>query len=224
MTGAAASQAIAQNTPVQLPPVESARGLPVPTPALKRAPKPITWVAFQKKYLDREDGYKYEWVNGLVEKTKRSMDKTQLYILRTLQAYFRQLLNAEKAHGELVSEPDLFFMENHRRPDIAWLTDAQIDRLAYDSRDVPAFIIEVISSNDQINKVQKKMLNYRESGVQVVWHVFPTLGLVHVYSGENLDAMQVRSGDQLCSAAPVLPDFAISVSDILKKPIAPPAG
>jgi Uma2 family endonuclease len=224
MTGAAASQAIAQNTPVQLPPVEGARGLPVPTPTLKQAPKPITWEAFQKKYLDREDAYKYEWVNGLVEKTKRSMDKTQLYILRALQDFFIDLKIQKKASGHLISEPDLFFLLNHRRPDIAWLTDAQIDRLAYDSKDVPAFIIEVISSNDQINKVQKKMLNYRESGVQVVWHVFPTLGLVHVYSGENLDAMQVRSGDQLCSAAPVLPDFAISVSDILKKPIAPPAG
>lgn len=32
-------------------------------------PKLISWEAFEKKYLSREDRFKYEWVNGTVEKT-----------------------------------------------------------------------------------------------------------------------------------------------------------
>ena len=33
--------------------------------------KPITWEQFEKKYLWREDGYLYEWLNGQVERTSR---------------------------------------------------------------------------------------------------------------------------------------------------------
>lgn len=33
--------------------------------------KSISWADFQKKYLSREDNYKYEWLNGIVEKTNR---------------------------------------------------------------------------------------------------------------------------------------------------------
>lgn len=46
------------------------------TPAVAGKGRRISWEDFKRKYLSREDGYKYEWVNGAVEKTKRSMDKT----------------------------------------------------------------------------------------------------------------------------------------------------
>ncbi len=182
--------------------------------------KPISWEAFQRKYLSREDGYKYEWVGGMVEKTQRAMDKTQLYMLRNIQKLFRQLLQEGKVQGELISEPDLFFLVNHRRPDICWLTDAQIDSLADpDAYEVPTFLIEVISTNDQINKVKKKMVNYREAGVKVVWHIFPQLKQVDVYSGTRLSQMTVCDGDQICSAAPALPGFEMSVNAIFYQPV-----
>ena len=37
------------------------------------SPKRITWADFEKKYLSREDAFKYEWVNGIVEKTPRNL-------------------------------------------------------------------------------------------------------------------------------------------------------
>lgn len=51
---------------------------PLVLPAVNGKKQHISWPDFQKKYLSREDGYKYEWVNGAVEKTRHSMDKTQL--------------------------------------------------------------------------------------------------------------------------------------------------
>ncbi len=181
-------------------------------------PKFIAWEAFQRKYLSREDLYKYEWVNGTVEKTKRSMDKTQLYIQYNLQTLFRQFLADSKVEGELIAEPDLFFLKNHRRPDIAWLTKPQIYNLAEpNAYEVPAFVIEVISSGDQIEKVREKMLNYRDAGVQVVWHIFPKHRQVDVYNGKKLNEMVTYSGNDTCSAAPALPNFKIPVSAIFKK-------
>lgn len=178
----------------------------------------ITRENFEKKYLNRKDGYKYEWADGVVEKTKRTMDKKQIFMLINLLAHFKLLESKGKVFGYLVPEVDLIFLDKYRRPDIAWLTTEQAYNLADpNARDVPAFVIEVISTNDQINLVKKKMANYRDAGVKVVWHIFPELQQVDVYTGPNLNHMTTFVGDEICTAAPVLPDFAISVNDIFKK-------
>lgn len=179
----------------------------------------ISWEDFQKEYLVREDGYTYEWLDGKVEKTPNSMDKKQLYILLNLMNYFYSLKFSKKLDGSLISEADLHFLKNHRRPDICWLTDEQIGLLAEDANEVPALIMEVISTNDMMNRVAAKMQDYRAAGVQVVWHIFPEHQQVHVYSGKNLDKMLVCSDDAICSAAPVLPAFQIKVNTIFEKPV-----
>lgn len=190
--------------------------------AKKTSPKPrkrkgISWEAFQEKYLTREDGYKYEWLNGIVEKTPYSMDKSQLYILRNLLDFFMKLKFTGKISGQLMPEADLFFQENHRRPDVCWLADEQIDRLARGEYEVPAFVIEVVSNNDKINKVAHKMQDYRAAKVKAVWHILPDHEEVHVYAGENLEQMSVCSGDKECSAAPALPGFVMPAKDIFRK-------
>ncbi len=190
-------------------------------PATSGKIRHISWDEFQNKYLTREDAYKYEWLNGEVEKTKRTMDYTQLFILRNLLKVFRSLLATDKCDGELMSEGDMFFVENHRRPDIFYLTDAQIARTAYGENQVPEFVVEVISNNDQMNPVHRKMQNYRAAGVKVVWHIFPKIEEIHIYTGENLDTMMVCRGEKMCSAAPVLPDFIVSAKDIFTKPPKP---
>ncbi|MDO8366568.1 MAG: Uma2 family endonuclease [Saprospiraceae bacterium] len=189
------------------------------TPVAKKVPRLIKWSEFEKRYLSREDGYKYEWINGRVEKTEYTMNPTQLYIQRNLTALFRSFLNADKVHGELLAEPDLFFFpEVHRCPDLAWLTNPQIDRLAQEGTiEIPAFVIEVISTRDAAQKIVDKMRHYRTAGVQVVWLIYPIQKEVHVYSSQNLESMTVCMGEKICSAAPALPAFAFPVSDIFKK-------
>ncbi len=188
-----------------------------PNQAVKAQPY-ISWEAFKKKYLSREDGYKYEWLNGIVEKTKRTMDKMQLYILRNLLEKMRTLQFNKQVDGELIPEGDLFFLDKHRRPDIAFLTNDQIELAADDKLDTaPKFVIEVISNTDAINRVNKKMQNYRAAGVKVVWHIFPQDKEVQIYCGDNLDTVYIKRGDAICSAEPVLPDFKLSVNDIFKR-------
>jgi len=207
-----------QATAIQKSPVIATR----PKPANGTGGERVSWEEFQRKYADREDGYKYEWVDGMVEKTKRTMDRMQSYILLNLLDYFDQLKLEGKVTGRLYPEIELFFRANYRRPDIAWFTKEQIYSLADpEARDIPAFVIEIISSNDQINKVKKKIVNYRDAGVKVVWHIFPQLEQVDVYTGERLNQMTTLEGDEICSAAPALPAFALSVHDIFKKSTKP---
>lgn len=187
--------------------------------AVRKEPRRITWAEFERKYLTREDGFKYEWTNGIVEKSTYAMNPNQLYIQRNLTALFRALLYAGKVHGELLAETDLFFAPKvHRRPDMAWLTNPQVDRLTQIGViEIPAFVIEVVSTNDVAEKIVEKMHLYRIAGVQVVWHIYPIQKEVHVYSGENLESMTVCVGEKVCSAAPALPEFAFAAAEIFKK-------
>ena len=178
----------------------------------------ISWTTFEKKYLIREDGYRYEWLDGTIEKTKK-MNKTQLFILRNLQDFFMKLKFDEKVKGQLIAEADLFFGKHHRRPDICWLTDKQIDKLSQGEYEIPAFIIEVISTNDMMNNVEDKMNDYRIAGVQVVWQIFPNQKAVHIYTGKNLKDMEVHTENMLCSAAPALKHFKIRIPAIFERKV-----
>ena len=180
------------------------------------SPKSISWVEFEKKFLSLEDGFKYEWVNGIVEKTLRAMNQNQYYLLDNLEAFLYQLKSQYPITGKFNTEIDTFFLDKvHRRPDCAYFTDAQRKLMAQSINQIPKFVIEVVSSRDQINAVHKKMQNYRDADVEVVWHIFPLLNEIHVYKGFS---MSICKGDMLCSAEPVIPNFLISVNDVFKKP------
>ncbi|MCB9035288.1 MAG: Uma2 family endonuclease [Lewinellaceae bacterium] len=192
----------------------SAAKNPLPPPKKSKA---VSWEAFQKKFLTREDSYKYEWLNGVVEKTPYNINRFYLFIFRNLLLHFRKLRREGIGKGQLISGADLFFLENHRRPDICWLTDEQIDRLAENEYEVPAFVIEVISNKDMMNKVVHKMQDYRAAGVKVVWHILPAYEEVHVYTGDNLEQMVVCTKEKECSAAPALPEFALPAKEVFEK-------
>lgn len=78
------------------------------------------------------------------------------------------------------------------------------------------FVVEVISPHSLMIPTYKRMNTYRDASVKVVWHILPEVKQVHVYSGNYLDSMIVCTGKIICSAAPVLPDFALSADDVFK--------
>ncbi len=184
-----------------------------------KRPRMVSWTTFAKKYLGREDGHKYEWIDGKIEKTAYAMNPTQLFIQFNLQDLFMRLKVAGKVTGQLLAEPDLFFaFKILRRPDFAWLTSDQVNNLAKEGViEIPAFVIEIVSTHDVALKLVDKMTHYRQAGVQVVWHIYPNQQEVHVYSGENLSSMSVCTGEKICSAAPVLPDFAVKTQEVFQK-------
>ncbi len=181
-----------------------------------KPPKKISWETFQKRYLTKENGYKYEWLDGIVEKTPYAMNKNQFYILQNILDFFYSLKIKSKFKGSLIPEGDTFFGKHHRRPDIAYYTQQQIKDASNDLDAIPLFVIEVISTSDQMNKVHHKMNDYRNAGVSIVWHIFPELKEVHVYT-KKATQMKIIKGKNLCSAEPVIKGFKISVDDIFKQ-------
>ena len=174
----------------------------------------ISWEEFEKKFLTREDGFKYEWVDGIVEKTPRPMNQYQYAILDNIEDFFAQLVLEQKASGKFYAEIDTFFLDKvHRRPDSAYFDNAQRVLMQQKVNQVPRFVIEIISDNDNLNKFFRKLQNYRAAKVEVVWVIFPELKEVYVYQA---GVMTHCFGDMVCSAAPVLPLLQIPVKDIFK--------
>ncbi|MCK6693547.1 MAG: Uma2 family endonuclease, partial [Thermoanaerobaculia bacterium] len=121
---------------------------------------------------------------------------------------------AYAAMGELMSEVDMLMQTPNRtrRADIAYMSGEQMQSAPNGELSVCAFVAEVISKNDQINEVEEKLQEYFDNGVQVVWVIFPKLKQVKVY--RSIRDITVCFGDDVCSAAPELPDFQITVNDV----------
>jgi Uma2 family endonuclease len=162
-----------------------------------------------------EDRYKYEWNKGKVEKT-HNMKQLEFLILKILHRLFTQTKAYKQGH-ELIPEGDVLTSPDQlRRPDLAYYTNEQIIKAARGENQIPAFVIELVSPNDNQIQVAAKVQEYFEAGVSMVWLVMSSIKQVHVY--QSLKKMEVCINDDVCSASPVLPDFSISVSELFKVP------
>lgn len=162
-----------------------------------------------------EDRYKYEWNKGKIEKTY-NMKQLEFLILRTLSNLFLRT-SFHKRGDCLVPEGDVLTSPNQlRRPDLAYYTNEQIIRAAQGHNQIPAFIIEIVSPNDNQIQLAAKVQEYFEAGVGVVWLVMPSIKQVHVY--KSLKQMEVCINNDVCSASPVLADYQIAVDELFIQP------
>lgn len=168
-----------------------------------------------------EDGFKYEWNDGeLIQFT--GMKKRQYYIYAILNKLFVKKGHIES--GTLMAEPDVMLTGiQMRRPDIAYFTDKQVIEGRQGIDVIPEFVIEIISETDQLYKVEDKLTEYfkaRAGGVplKVVWNIIPEHQMVYVYTSRR--DVKICLENDICSAAPVLPDFQISVKDLFFLPTA----
>jgi Uma2 family endonuclease len=182
----------------------------------KKLPR-VPFETFLKKYQKGANGYKYEWNEGIVEKTT-AMKQNELYIVDNLQERLFQLrLNKQ---GLLSQETEVWTSKvKWRKPDIAFFTKEQIQLSAVSlnnsHNNIPPFVIEVISTFDPINIVTNKVIEYFKAGVEVVWHIFPEQQMVYIFTSPKL--ITVCEGDDICTASPALPDFQIAAKDIFKQ-------
>ena len=173
-----------------------------------------------------ETRYKYEWNNGKIEKTEH-FKQAEAYIVKNLNRLFFKTKTYQNG-GELVSIVDIMTSSDQlRRPDFSYFTRDQIIEMAKSINQasgvpLPAFVIEIISSSDNQNKILEKNQEYFSAGVLLIWLIMPNFKRaafrqVHIYSSPK--KVQICTDDDICSAKPVLDDFEISVSDLLTVPV-----
>lgn len=174
----------------------------------------ISLEQFLEEYSDKEDGYKYEWNDGKIEKT-HAMNQTQQLIFRNLLQLFVKT-SVFKNRGILTSEVSMKTSEKQlRKPDLAIFSNEQVLSFDDNNSTVAAWVAEVISDNDNINTVELKLKEYFDAGVQVVWHIFPNLKRVYVYTSTT--EVKICMGKTICSGSPAIEDFNIAAQDIFAK-------
>lgn len=180
-----------------------------------KQPKPVSVTTFFSKYAHTEDGYKYEYNKGIIEKTPRMITKKQWHIVDNLESKF-VLTEAYKKGNRLFKEPEIWTSETQiRAPDLAYLTKKQIRKESPNDKTMTPFIIEVISPTDRQYKVLEKLKEYFMAGLQVCWLVLPDLEQVYVYTSPT--QVTICHGDKVCFAGDTLPDFEITAADIFRK-------
>ena len=108
---------------------------------------------------------------------------------------------------DTVRGPDLCFYSESRplkRMTGGWL------------REPPALVVEVLSPHDRPNEVVRKVVEYLNGGVSLVWVVDPEACTVLVYRRERAPELKIV-GDMLTGEGS-LADLAISVADLFNYP------
>lgn len=143
------------------------------------------------------------------------MKKEQLYIYDLLFNLFIE--HGYQKRGTLVAEQEVMLsgIQMHR-PDIAYFTKEQVNVTRRSENAIPEFVIEIISEGDLLYKFEEKLAEYFKSTVQVVWHIYPENQVVYVYTSRR--DVKICLENDICSAAPVLPDFEISVNELFALP------
>ncbi len=174
-----------------------------------------------KDFLDwkpvQADGWKYEWDNGELIAHEETMNTYQLFIFDAIMRAF--VKTTEYADGStLMPEARCRFdaLKRARQPDIAYFTHAQMALGAIGEHPVPSFVIEVISTFDNGNELERKLADYFAVGVQTVWYVYTELEMVRVYT--SLRQGVYCAGEDICSAAPALPNFQMKAATMFAKP------
>ena len=118
-----------------------------------------------------------------------------------------------------MAEPDVVLTPAQmRQPNIAYFTDGQIQESRLGEDIIPAFVVEVISPTDDAEAAETKISEYFKAGVRVVWQIYPGNQLMYIYTSRK--DVTICLEDDICSAAPVLPDFAVSINTLFAPPTA----
>ena len=172
---------------------------------------PISKEDFLREYSDMEDGFKYEWNNGIIEKTL-SMKQDQLIIQSILLRIF---INTRlfMEGGLLTSEGNMDTTPTQlRKPDLAIYTGDQLKTMTTGENQVALWVAEVVSDNDNANKINDKIEEYFNAGVQVVWIIYPHSKQVNVYTA--IDKSTICRGKTVCSGAPAIGGFEIAAEEL----------
>ncbi len=171
-----------------------------------------------EEYLEwrPKDGYYYEWAYGKLLKIDSMIYPDQFHIVNNLTRLFNTTEAYQKGDA-FQPETRMNTMDKRARvPDISYWTLRQQRELAAKRTAVSAFIVEIISLNDSAYEVETKMEEYFDSGVKMVWHVFPNTEKVYIFTSPEHN--QICRGETICSAEEVITGFSIKAKDIFKLP------
>ena len=190
---------------------------PMPAERIRTNPPPGTATEQDVIDIEAHESRLCELVDGvLVEKTAGVYES----ILASRLIYFLNEFVMRLDLG-LVTAPDGMMRLAEglvRIPDvsfISWnqLTSRRVPRVPIADL-APDLAVEVISPSNTAREMERKLQEYREFGVRLVWYVFPEPQEVHVYSADQHEILTI---DQEISGGDVLPGFVLPVRQLFEE-------
>lgn len=153
----------------------------------------------------------YEFVRGRIIE-KKEMKQLEAFVIKFLTRIF-MTTSAFQGGSELFQEMDAYIDDTRkRRPDLAYFTAEQIAKMRLGQHLPTLFAIEILSDSESYKDVTDKIQDYFDAGSQLVWYVVPPQQKIYVYTSP--DESKAYKGQEIISAAPVLPDFQFAVADL----------
>ena len=120
--------------------------------------------------------------------------------------------------GEVLITPSFLVGANRdqsRKPDVAFVAGPMPTEPEAILALVPTLAVEIISPNNTAQEMEDKVAEYLAAGTQLVWLTFPESVMVIAFWADG--GAVFKSGDTI-TAEPVLPGFALPVTDLFVRP------
>lgn len=104
-----------------------------------------------------------------------------------------------------------------RSPDLSWVKWEKWNAVPKEKRKkfaplVPDFVVEIRSESDSLKKLQQKMREYVENGVQLGWLIDPQTRRVYIYRPKT--ETKVLENPKEVSGEPLLKGFVLNLQEI----------
>ncbi|MFN0094825.1 MAG: Uma2 family endonuclease [Dehalococcoidia bacterium] len=138
---------------------------------------------------------------------------------RTSVLVLAEIRNAEKSDGGWVISPDQRYKlwpdrpNRVRVPDASYFVQSRIPDADLNELTVaPDLVVEVVSTHEAALDTERKLTDYLQAGVRLVWVIYPETRTIHVYGQDGL-AELLSAGDTL-SGHDVIPSFNVPVASL----------
>ncbi len=166
-----------------------------------------------------DDGHRFELVDGRPQ--ERNMGIVSSWIGGALYSRLSEYATANrwgwvwKADAGFTGFPH----GNLRYPDVAAVRYGRFpneELPAGHAALAPDFAAEIVSPNDKVGELEKKLLDYRAAGVGLVWVIYPDTRTARAY---RPDRTTTEYGfDDVMPGEAVLPGFAVRLGDLFPPP------
>jgi Uma2 family endonuclease len=159
-----------------------------------------------------KDGNKYELVDGEIVVSPAGMRHSEIAV--NISGLIWEFLQKNPIGKVYSSDVGIVFPNgNVRSPDVTFIGLAKLPegRSPESFGEIaPDLAVEVLSPNDSLKELGKKIGEYLENGVPIVWLVDPVHQTVTVYRSLT-ETRQFTSRDTI-TAEPALPGFSVPIN------------
>jgi Uma2 family endonuclease len=168
--------------------------------------------------LTMPDGDRYELIDGQLVETSMSLESS--WIAGEILHLIRLYLDSHPL-GRVFPEGSSYqcFPDDRdrvRKPDVSFIRSGRLPAEQFTQghcRIAPDLAVEVVSPNDLHEELMRKLEDYFDVGVSLVWVVEPDLRSVTVYESPGRTSQRLRDADEL-TGDPVLPGFRCRVEQL----------